>query len=317
LLSSALAWPLAARAQSGRRLGILTLAGAQSVKVYGLFDAFSQALKEHGWVEGQNVSFEYRYGDGKVDALAKLAAELVQLRVDVILADSTPATNAARAATQTIPIVMASINDPVGSGFVASLSRPGGNITGLTVLSADVSGKRLQILTEIVPKLAKVALLSNPPSPATKLLINQTETAAQTLGIALHIAEASTPDSLESAFAPIATARPDALFVMPDVMFFNQHPRVVAFAAEARLPALYAEKQVVESGGLMSYGASVPASFRRAAAYVDKIFRGANPADLPVEAPTTFEFAINLKTAKALGLTIPPVLLATADEVVE
>ena len=318
LLSGAAAvWPLAGRAQTSRRLGILTLAGAQSARARGLFDVFSQALKEHGWIEGQNVSFEYRFGEGKVDALAKLAEELVELRVDVILADSTPATNAARNATQTVPIVMAAINDPVASGFVASLNRPGGNITGLSVLGPELAGKRLQVLTEIVPKLARVAVLANPSSPATALLTKQTETAAQTLGVALHAVHASTPDMLETAFAAIAAADAGALLVLQDAMFFNQHPRIVAFAAASRLPTLFAEKEVVESGGLMAYGASIPASFRRAAAYVDKIFRGANPANLPVETPTTFEFVINLKTAKALGLTIPPVLLATADELIE
>jgi putative tryptophan/tyrosine transport system substrate-binding protein len=315
--SAAAAWPLAGRAQTSRRLGILTAASAQSARARGLFDVFTQALRGHGWIEGQNISFEYRFGEGKVDVLAKLAEELVQMRVDVIFADSTQATSAARNATQTVPIVMAAINDPIASGFVASLSRPGGNITGLTILGPELAGKRLQVLSETVPKLTRVAVLANPSSPANALLIKQTETAAQTLGVALHVVDASTPDSLETAFAAVAAARAEALLVMQDAMFFDQHPRIVAFAAASRLPALFAEKQVVESGGLMAYGASIPDSFRRAAAYVDKIFRGANPADLPVETPTTFEFAINLKTAKALGLTIPPTLLATADEVIE
>jgi putative ABC transport system substrate-binding protein len=314
---AAVGWPLAARAQTSRRLGILTLAGEQSGKIRGLLEAFVQGLKEYGWIEGQNVSFEYRFAEGKVDALTKFAAELVQLRVDVILADGTSSTKAAKNATRTIPIVMAASVDPVGSGFVANLSRPGGNITGLSSLAPELAGKRLQLLSEIVPGLARVAVLANPSSPATTLLLEQTQKAAQRLGVSLHVVEASTPDNLESAFAAIAAARAGALLVMQDAMFFNHHPPIVAFAAASRLPALFAEKQVVESGGLMAYGTSIPASFRRAAAYVDKLFRGANPADLPVEAPTTFEFTINLKTANALGLTIPPVLLATADEVIE
>jgi putative tryptophan/tyrosine transport system substrate-binding protein len=309
----AVGWPLAAQAQLSHRVGILTLAGAQSARADGLFEPFRQGLKEHGWIEGQDVSFEYRFAEGKVDALPKFASQLVQLPVDVILADGTPSVDAAKNATRTVPIVMAAINDPIASGFVASLSRPGGNITGLTILGPELAGKRLQVLSEAVPKLTRVAVLANPSSPANALLIKQTETAAQTLGVALHVVDASTPDSLETAFAAIAAARAEALLVMQDAMFFDQRPRIVAFAAASRLPALFAEKQVVESGGLMAYGASIPDSFRRAAAYVDKIFRGANPADLPVETPTTFEFAINLKTAKALGLTIPPALLATAD----
>jgi putative ABC transport system substrate-binding protein len=302
------AWPLAARAQTSRHLGILTLIGAQSARALGLFAAFEQGLKEYGWIEGQSVSFEYRFAEGKADALATLAAELVQLRVDVILADGTPATNAARNATHTLPIVMAAVVDPVATGFVASLSRPGGNITGLSILAPELAGKRLQLLTETVPGLARVAVLANPSSLATPVLLKQTQTAAQTLGVMLHVVQASTPEILETAFAAIAAAGPGALLVMQDALFFNQHPRIVAFTAASRLPALFAEKQVVESGGLMAYGASIPDSFRRAAAYVDKIFRGSNPADLPVETPTTFEFAINLKTAKALGLTIPQAL---------
>jgi putative tryptophan/tyrosine transport system substrate-binding protein len=310
------AWSLAARAQASRRLGILAPAGTQRSRDL-LLDTFGQALQEHGWNEGQNVLFEYRSAEGNVDALTKLAAELVQLRVDVILTDGTPATDAARKATRSVPIVMAAVNDPVASGFVASLSRPGGNITGLSLLAPELAGKRLQLLAETVPKLARVAVLANPSSPATALLLKQTEAAAQTLGIALYVAEAATPDSLETAFAAIASARAGALLVMQEIMLFDQHPRIVAFAAASRLPALFPLKQVVEAGGLMAYGPNILACFRQAAAYVDKIFRGANPADLPVETPTTFELAINLKTARALGLTIPPLILTTADVVIE
>jgi putative ABC transport system substrate-binding protein len=212
---------------------------------------------------------------------------------------------------------MAAVNDPVASGFVASLSRPGGNITGLSMVAPELAGKRLQLLTDMVPKLARVAVLANPSSPATKLLLKQTETAAQTLGVVLYVVEAATPDSLEAVFAAIAAARAGALLVTQDIMFYDQHPRIVAFAAASRMPALFPQKQVVESGGLMAYGPDVLASFRRAAAYVDKIFRGANPADLPVETPNAIELAINLKTAKALGLSIPDKLLYTANEVIE
>jgi ABC-type uncharacterized transport system substrate-binding protein len=237
--------------------------------------------------------------------------------LDAILAEGTPAIRAAKDATQSIPIVMAVSNDPVASGFIASLNRPGGNVTGLSVQSSELTGKRLQLLTEIVPRLARLAVFSNPTNPSHALAVQQMQTAARSFGIGLHVVEASAPDKLDSAFATVAAVRADALVVLPDGMFFGQHHRIVVLTAAAHLPALFPEKEVVKAGGLMSYGPSVPASFRRAAAYVDKILRGANPADLPVEQPTKFEFIINLKTAESLGLTVPPTLLATAEEVIE
>jgi putative tryptophan/tyrosine transport system substrate-binding protein len=311
------AWPFAARAQASHRLGLLFATSAQAAKARGLLEEVTQGLKEHGWVEGQNITFEYRFADGKDEVLPKLAAELVQLRLDAILTDSTPATQAAKNATRTIPIVMAVSNDPVASGFVASLNRPGGNITGTSLLAPELAGKRLQLLTEIVPGLARVAVLSNPSNPSHALLLKQTQTAAQSLSVELRVVEAAAPDKLDGAFAAITKARANALIVLADAMFFGQTPSLVAFTATARLPALFPEKQVAQAGGLMAYGLSIPASFRRAGAFVDKILRGADPADLPVEVPTTFEFVINLKTAKALGLTVPDKLLATADEVIE
>jgi putative ABC transport system substrate-binding protein len=281
-----------------------------------LLEAVTQGLKEYGWVEGQNITIEYRFADGKADALPKLAAEVVQLRVDAIVTDSTPATHAAQNATRTVPIVAIN-NDPVGSGFVVSLARPGGNITGVSLQSAELAGRRIQLLTELVPGLARVAILSNPANQSHAGLVKQSQAAAQSLGIEIEVADAPAPDRLENAFAAITAARAGALIVLGDSMFFGQYPRVVAFTAASHLPALFPEKQPVESGGLMAYGPSIPASFRRAGAYVDKVLRGANPADLPVEQPTTFEFVINLKTAKALGLTVPDKLLSTADEVIE
>ena len=236
-------------------------------------------MKEHGWIEGQNYSFEYRFADGKEDALPKLAAELARLRVDAIVTDSSPATRAAKEATQTIPIVGIS-NDPVASGFVSSLSRPGGNVTGISLLSADLTARRLQLLSEVVPGLARVTLLLNPANPSHFALLKQTQSAAPSLKIELHVSEARTPDLLENAFAAISAARPGALIVLPDAMFFGEYPRVVAFAGTERLPTLFPEKQVVEAGGLMAYGSSIPAAFRGLAAYVDKIFHGANPAEL-------------------------------------
>jgi putative tryptophan/tyrosine transport system substrate-binding protein len=317
--SSAAAWPLAARAQQpaspSRRLGLLLKLSAEGFKGGGMLEALTQGIKEYGWVEGQNIIFEYRFGNA--DVLPQLALELVQLRVDAILTDGTPATQAAKDATQTVPIVMAVVSDPVASGFIASFKRPGGNITGLGTLNSELAGKRLQLLTEMIPDLVRVAILSNPTNPIDAMLRKQTLAASQSLGIDLQVAEVPTPDKLESAFAAISTSRAGALIVLQDAMFLSQHARIVEMAAASRLPTLFSEKQVVEAGGLMSYGPSLPANFRRAAFYIDKILRGAKAADLPVELPMTFEFAINLKTAKVLGLTIPDKLLTIADEVIE
>jgi len=319
--STTLAWPLAARAQQAtsptRRVGILLPQSASTVQARGLLGAFLQGLKELGWVEGQSIALEYRSAEGKEDVLPKLAAELVQSRIDAILADGTAATQAAKDATQSIPIVMALSNDPIASGFITSLARPGGNVTGMSLQSTELAGKRLQLLTEIVPKLGRLAVLSNPLNPSHESLVRQMQAAAQSFGVALDVVEASAPDKLDSAFAAIATARDDSLVVLPDGMLFGQGPRIVALTAASHLPALFSEKEAIQTGGLMAYGPSVTASFHRAAAYVDKILRGANPADLPVEQPTKFELVVNLKTAKALGLTVPRTLLVAADEVIE
>jgi putative tryptophan/tyrosine transport system substrate-binding protein len=319
LLGVALACPLAARAQqpasAGRRLGILVATSPEAFKGAGMLEALTQEMKEYGWIEGQNIIFEYRFGNAEV--LPKLAVELVQLRVDAILTDGSQATQAAKDATRTLPIVMAAVNDPIAPGFIASFQRPGGNITGLSILSSEIAGRRLQLLKEMVPDLVRVAILSNPSNPADALLRKQTQAAAQSLGIDLQVAEVPTLDKLESAFAAINTSHAGALIVLQDAILFSQHARIVAMAAASRLPTLFSEKQVVEAGGLMSYGASIPANFRRVAFYIDKIFRGANAADLPVELPTTFELVINLKTAKALGLTVPDKLVSTADAVIE
>jgi putative ABC transport system substrate-binding protein len=274
-------------------------------------------LKEYGWVEGQNISVDYRFAEGKEDALPGIAAALVQSWLDVIVAEGTPAIQAAKNVTQTVPIVMAVSNDPVGSGLVASLNRPGGNITGLSVLSQELGGKRLQLLTEIIPGLARVAVLSNPSNPSNTLLLEQTKAAAQSLGVEIHVAEVQGPDRFESAFAAVAAAHAGALIVLGDGMLYSQQPRIVTFAAASHLPALFGEKEGAEAGGLIAYGPSIPASFRRAAAYVDKILRGAKPADLPVEQPTKFELVVNLQTARAIGVTIPTSILLRADEVIE
>jgi ABC-type uncharacterized transport system substrate-binding protein len=319
LLGSAAAMPLVARAQQPtstiRRIGILIPESMLAAR--GLLEAFRQGLKEMGWVEGQNIAFEYRSADGKGDALPKIAAELVQLRLDAILAEGTTAIQAAKNATQSIPIVMATSNDPVASGLITTLNQPGGNVTGLSLQSSQLAGKRLQLLTEIVPKLAHLVVLSNPTNPSHALAVQEMRVAAQSFRVGLGVVEASAPDKFDSAFATVAAVRAGSLVVLPDPMFFGQHRQIVARTAASHLPSLFPEKEAVEAGGLMAYGPSVPASFRRAAAYVDKILRGAKPADLPVEQPTKFEVAINLKTAKALGLAVPQTLLVAADEVIE
>ena len=320
LLGGAAAWPLAARAQQtarARTIGFLLPGGSHTRVVRGQLETFRQALKEYGWIEGQNISVEYRFAEGKEDALAEIAAELVRLRLDVIVAEGTAAIRAAKTVTQTIPIVMATSTDPVGNGLVASLHRPGGNVTGPSLQTAELAGKRLQLLTEIVPGLGRVVVLSNPLNPSIAAAVEQTKAAAQSLGVEIHVVEVPGPDQFESAFAAVRRARAGALIVLPDPMLYGQHPRMVTFATASHLPALFPEKEVVEAGGLIAYGPSIPASFRRAARYVDKILRGAKPADLPVEQPTTFELTVNLQTARAIGVTIPTSILVGADEVIE
>ena len=321
LLGSAVAWPLGARAQQAastvRRIGLLLPGNARTTAVRGQLEAFRQGLKEYGWVEGQNIIVEYRFAEGREDALPAIAAELARLRLDIIVAESTVGIQAAKTVTQTVPIIMATSADPVGTGFVASLNRPGGNITGLSLQTAELSGKRLQLLTEIVPGLARVAVLSNPLNPGEKSSVEQTKAAAQALGIETHVVEVQAPDKFESAFAAVTAAHAGALMVLPDPLLYGQHPRIVTFTAASHLPALFPEREVAEAGGLIAYGPSIPASFQRAAAYVDKILRGAKPADLPVEQPTTFELVVNLQTARAIGVTIPTSILLRADEVIE
>ena len=320
LIGGAAAWPLAARAQQPARvrtIGFLLPGGSRTTVMRAQLEAFRQGLKEYGWIEGHNISVEYRFAEGKEDALAEFAAELARLRLDAIVAEGTAAIRAAKTVAQTIPIVMATSTDPIGNGLVASLHRPGGNVTGLSLQTAELAGKRLQLLTEIVPELARVAVLSNPSNPSIAATVEQTKAAAQLLGVEVHIAEVPGPDQFESAFAAVTSARAGALIVLPDPVLYGQHPRIVTFATASNLPALFSEKEVVEAGGLIAYGPSIPASFRRAAAYVDKILRGAKPAELPVEQPTIFELAVNLQTARAIAVTIPTSVLVRADEVIE
>jgi putative ABC transport system substrate-binding protein len=282
------------------------------------FAAFRRGLRELGWVEGQNISLEYRWAEGRTERLLDLAAELVRLRVDVMLVGATAPAVAARNATRTIPIVMATSGDPVGMGLVASLARPGGNVTGLTVnVGVETFGKNLELLREAVPKVRRVAVLSNPASPYHVLGVKHVKAAAQPVDVQLHFLEARGPDDLDRAFAAMARARAEALFVLPDPTFLLHRARLHDLAAKSRLPAMYALRQHTETGGLMSYGVDLRDNYRRAATYVDKILKGAKPADLPIEQPTKFELVINLKTAKALGLTIPASMLARADEAIQ
>jgi len=311
-----LAAPLAAEAQqAGRvpRIGFLgTFAGPA-------FDAFRQALRELGWVEGQNIAIDYRSAGGRLDRLPDVAAELVRLKVDIIVAEGTQGVAAAKNATETIPIVMiAGSADPVGLGFIASLARPGGNVTGLSYsVGPEIVGKLLELLKETVPKVRRVAILSNPANPVQPLFIRELKVAARSLGVQLQLLEARGPDEFDGAFAAMTKERVGALLVVADSMFIFHRTRLPDLAARSRLPAAYGTRADVEAGGLMSYGPSMRDLFRRAATYVDKILKGAKPGDLPVEQPTKFELVINLKTAKALGLTIPQSLLLRADEVIQ
>ncbi len=314
-----LAGPLAADAQQPAkvpRIGVLLL-GTSPATVSPAIEAFRQGLRDLGYVEGQNITLELRWGEGKLERLPDLAAELVRLKMGVIVAASTPAALAAAGATTTIPIVFVLVADPVAAGLVASLARPGGNLTGPSWFGGLATvGKFLQLLTESVPKLSRVAVLSDPAYPLHATYVRGMEVAARALGVKLQILEVREPNELESAFAAMARDRAGGLVVLPTLLIAVHAKRIIDLAAKHRLPAIYPFSSNVEDGGLMSYGTSVLDQYRRAAIYVHKILKGAKPADLPVEQPTKFELVINLKTAKALGLTIPPSLLLQADEVI-
>jgi ABC-type uncharacterized transport system substrate-binding protein len=308
--------PLAVEGQQASRvyrIGLLTTHSAQATRV----EPLRAGLRDLGYVEGQNIVIEYRWAEGKYDRFPDLAAELVRLKVDIIVTGGTPSTQAAMQATKTIPIVMVGTGDPLRTGLIASLARPGGNVTGLTQLGAEVAGKRLQILKDTVPNVSRVAFLRNRASPAHVPYFNELQAAARGLRLTLQSVEVQEPYEFERAFAEMMRERPDALIVTADAIHQLRQAWIVEFAAKRRLPALYQLKEYVEAGGLMSYGASITDNYRRAATYVDKILKGAKPSDLPVEQPTKFELVINLKTAKALGLTIPQTLLLRADQVIE
>jgi ABC-type uncharacterized transport system substrate-binding protein len=281
-------------------------------------DAFRQGLRDLGYVEGQNFVIEYRGAEGKEERLSDLAAELVRLHVDVIVAVGPSATRAVQHATRTIPIVMTGSADPVAQGFVASLARPGGNITGGSFLMAELPSKRLELLKETVPQSTRVAVVGNPADPSYEARMHNLRMAAQALGLHLHVIEVRRADELDPAFAAMTHAGADALLVLPDVALMDPlHGRIAALATQSRLPAMYGWRAYVEAGGLMAYGPSLRDLWRRAASYVDKLLKGAKPADLPVEQPTKFELVLNRKTAQALGITFPPTLLVLADEVIQ
>ena len=294
------------------RVGFLT-AGANIPEIHSLGDA----LRELGWVEGKNILWERRYADNHLDRLPELAAELVRLKVDVIMAPGTSAPLAAKRATATIPIVMTGAGDPLESGVVDSLARPGGNVTGVSLMVTELGGKRLELRKELVPHMSRVAVLWNAANPYPAAVFRESQRAGQTLGIDVQSLAVRGPDDFAGAFETAKRQPPDALDVVEDPMTMNFRDQIVDFAAACRLPAIYGFRFFVDAGGLMSYGASFSDTSRLAAGYVDKILRGAQPSDLPVEQPTKFELIVNLKTANALGLELPPMILARVDEAIE
>jgi putative ABC transport system substrate-binding protein len=311
---------LAAEAQPAPklfRIGLLAGSSPTSPEVVPLWEAFFQELRELGYVQGQNIVIESRsYGDS-IERLPALADELVRLPVDVIVAGSAPAPEAAKRATSTIPIVMTNHAAAVESGLVTTLAKPGGNVTGLSLASPEVRSKQLQLLKEVLPSLTRVATLSDPTNPSHRLLLREAEVAARSLKMRLQIVEARAPSEFAGAFSAAAKGRTGALVVLGGPMHFVHRTRLVELAAQSRLPAVYGAAEFARVGGLMSYGINLRDMFRRAAGYVDRILKGAKPRDLPVEQPTKFELVVNLKTAKALGLTIPSSLLQRADQVIE
>jgi putative ABC transport system substrate-binding protein len=314
----ALAWADAARAQAPakvRRIGLLATT-SPSVSAPWL-QAFRLGLRDLGWVEGKNISIEYRYAEGRHDRFPDLAADLVGLKVDVIVVNVTPAALAAQKATRTIPIVMAAGGDPVATGLAESLARPGGNITGLSQMISELAGKRLELLTEIVPKLSRVAVLWNPQGVGSPLGWKEIQLPARQLGVQLHSLEARSPSDFDKALEEATRARAGAIFILPDPVFATNLQRIAGLAAKSRLPSIFHVSEFADAGGLATYGPDRADMFRRAATFVDKILKGAKPADLPVEQPTRFELVINLKTAKAIGITIPQSIMLQATRVIE
>jgi putative tryptophan/tyrosine transport system substrate-binding protein len=317
-IGGAVACPVVAWGQKPGRTPIIgylgtTNASAQAQRV----SAFVQRLRQLGWTEGQTVAIEYRWAEGRYERFAEFAAEFVRLRVDVIVTAATAPVLAAKQATSAIPIVFAVAGDPVGSGLVASLARPGGNVTGLSLQQAELGSKRLELLREIIPNLRRLAIMGNIKSPMIVLELQEVQTKALSLGLEVVALKVGEPDDISRAFESADQFGADALYVCIDPLISNNRVRIFASAQNARLPTVFGEREHIDVGGLVSYGPNLPDLYRRAAEYVDKILRGARPGDLPVEQPTKFDFVINLRTARALGLSVPSALLARADEVIE
>jgi putative ABC transport system substrate-binding protein len=313
-LAGALAAPLGAGAQQA---GKVVTVGILAIEPWPPIDSLRQGLSDLGYVEGQNIRFEYRYAEGRNERFAKLATDLVSLNVDVIVTWGTNAVLAAKGATKTIPIVMGAIGDPIAVGVVSNLARPGGNITGLSAITSELEGKRLELLREIAPGASRIGVLLNPANPFTAIALQHARLAAPKFKVSLNIQEARDAATLDGALEKLTRVHVDALVVVADPFFVTQRRRIAQFALANRLPSAFTFRQHVEAGGLLGYSPDYGDMFRRAATYVDKILKGAKPGDLPVEQPTKFELVINLKTAKALGLTIPPSVLLRADQVIE
>jgi putative ABC transport system substrate-binding protein len=313
-----LAVAVVAEAQQAKKVPrIGYLAPASPFAMSARIQSFRQGLRELGYMEGENIIIEYRYAEEKLDRLPALAAELLRLKVDIIVTGGPTSTRAAKEATVTIPIIMTQDPDPVGNGFIASLARPGGNITGLSNLVSDLSGKGLELLKETVPKLSRVAVFGTSTTPGKEQLLREVELAAGAFGVKLQYLDVLGRKDIESAFRAARKGRAEALLVLASPVFFSQRTHFAELAVKSRLPSIYINSEYVEAGGLMSYGASITDNYRRAATYVDKVLKGRKPADLPVEQPKKFEFIVNLKTAKQIGLTIPPNVLVRADRVIK
>jgi putative ABC transport system substrate-binding protein len=318
LLGGAVAWPVVARAQQSGKVPTIGYLGAstRSVDSQQRLPAFVERLRELGWIEGRTIAIEYRWAEGSSNRAAELAAEFVRLKVDVIVTTGTPATVAAKQATSVIPIVFAVVGDPVGAGVVASVARPGGNVTGLSLQQTDTAGKRLELLREVIPGLRRLAIIANSDNLSSVLDMREAQAAAGALGLDIVTSDIRRPEDIAPAFEALK-GRVDALYVAADPLLNTNRMRVAILAVGARLPTMYSIREYIEAGGLMYYGANLPDLYRRAADFVDKILRGAKPGDIPVEQPTKFDLVINLTTAKVLGLMIPEGFLLRADEVIE
>jgi len=315
LVGGAAAWPLAARAQRQAkppRIGFLSMGAADSRS-----DAFKEGLRELRYVEGETIAIEWRFSGDRIERLPELAAGLVRLGVDLMVVTSTAPANAARAATSAIPIVFVGVSDPVEFGYVKGLAQPGGNMTGLANTNVELSAKRLEILREVLPRVTRIAVLWNPTNPSSRAGLRELEDPARALGIELYPFEAQGAIELGGALVTLMERRPEALFVLPNPLFGQFAQELADFTTRHHLPTIYGNREYADAGGLISYGPNLTDMYRRAAAYVDKILKGTKPADLPVERPTKFELVINLKTAKAIGLEVPPIMLTRADEVIE